>query len=141
MLVFVLVLIPWAAVSAKRIAEVLNSTSWIVDGEFKWKTKERWMVEFKNVCFKYEDSDSEVLFKYPDADEEVISNISFTAKSWETIALIWATGCWKSSIVNLIPRFYDVTSWEVLVDWKNVKEYTQTALRDKIQEFTWWLNM
>ncbi len=121
MLVFVLVLIPWAAVSAKRIAEVLNSESWIIDGKFKWNSKEKWVVEFRNVCFKY-----------PDADEEVISNINFTAKSWETIALIWATGCWKSSIINLIPRFYDVSSWEVLVDGKNVKDYDQKSLRGKI---------
>ena len=121
MLVFVLVLIPWAAVSAKRIAEVLNSESWIIDGKFKWNSKEKGVVEFRNVCFKY-----------PDADEEVISNINFTAKSWETIALIWATGCWKSSIINLIPRFYDVSSWEVLVDGKNVKDYDQKSLREKI---------
>ena len=121
MLVFVLVLIPWAAVSAKRIAEVLNTESWIINWKYNKATKEKWKVEFKNVCFKY-----------PDAEEEVISNITFTANKWETIALIWATGCWKSSIINLIPRFYDVTSWEVLVDWINVKDYSQKALRDKI---------
>ena len=121
MLVFVLVLIPWAAVSAKRIAEVLNTESWIIDWKSNRGCKEKWKVEFKNVCFKY-----------PDAEEEVISNITFTANKWETIALIWATGCWKSSIINLIPRFYDVTSWEVLVDWINVKDYEQKTLRDKI---------
>ena len=121
MLVFVLVLIPWAAVSAKRIAEVLNTESWIIDWKNNRGWKEKWKVEFKNVCFKY-----------PDAEEEVISNITFTANKWETIALIWATGCWKSSIINLIPRFYDVTSWEVLVDWINVKDYEQKTLRDKI---------
>ena len=121
MLVFVLVLIPWAAVSAKRIAEVLNTESWIIDWKNNRGWKEKWKVEFKNVCFKY-----------PDAEEEVISDITFTANKWETIALIWATGCWKSSIINLIPRFYDVTSWEVLVDGINVKDYTQKALRDKI---------
>ena len=121
MLVFVLVLIPWAAVSAKRIAEVLNTESWIIDWKNNRGWKEKWKVEFKNVCFKY-----------PDAEEEVISNITFTVNKWETIALIWATGCWKSSIINLIPRFYDVTSWEVLVDWINVKDYEQKTLRDKI---------
>ena len=121
MLVLVLVLIPWAAVSAKRIAEVLNTESWIIDWENTREWKEKWKVVFKNVSFKY-----------PDAEEEVISNISFTANKWETIALIWATGCWKSSIINLIPRFYDVTSWEVLVDWVNVKKYSQKTLRDKI---------
>ena len=121
MLVFVLVLIPWAAVSAKRIAEVLNTDSLIKDWDYDKDTKIKWKVEFKNVCFKY-----------PDAEEEVVSNISFSAEKWETIALIWSTGCWKSSIINLIPRFYDVTSWEILIDWINVKDYNQKALRDKI---------
>ena len=121
MLVFVLVLIPWAAVSAKRIAEVLNTDSLIKDWDYDKDTKIKWKVEFKNVCFRY-----------PDAEEEVVSDISFTAEQWETIALIWSTGCWKSSIINLIPRFYDVTSWEILIDWINVKDYNQKALRDKI---------
>lgn len=121
MLVFVLVLIPWAAVSAKRIAEVLNTDSLIKDWDYNKDTKIKWKVEFKNVCFRY-----------PDAEEEVVSNISFTAEQWETVALIWSTGCWKSSIINLIPRFYDVTSWEILIDWINVKDYNQKALRDKI---------
>jgi ATP-binding cassette subfamily B protein len=121
MLVFVLVLIPWAAVSAKRIAEVLNTDSLIKDWDYDKDTKIKWKVEFKNVCFRY-----------PDAEEEVVSDISFTAEQWETVALIWSTGCWKSSIINLIPRFYDVTSWEILIDWINVKDYNQKALRDKI---------
>ena len=121
MLVFVLVLIPWAAVSAKRIAEVLNTDSLIKDWDYDKDTKIKWKVEFKHVCFRY-----------PDAEEEVVSDISFTAEQWETIALIWSTGCWKSSIINLIPRFYDVTSWEILIDWINVKDYNQKALRDKI---------
>lgn len=121
MLVFVLVLIPWAAVSAKRIAEVLNTDSLIKDWDYDKDTKIKWKVEFKNVCFKY-----------PDAEEEVVSNISFSAEKWETVALIWSTGCWKSSIINLIPRFYDVTSWEILIDWINVKDYNQKALRNKI---------
>ena len=121
MLVFVLVLIPWAAVSAKRIAEVLNTDSLIKDWDYDKDTKIKWKVEFKHVCFRY-----------PDAEEEVVSNISFTAEQWETVALIWSTGCWKSSIINLIPRFYDVTSWEILIDWINVKDYNQKALRDKI---------
>lgn len=121
MLVFVLVLIPWAAVSAKRIAEVLNTDSLIKDWDYDKDTKIKWKVEFKNVCFRY-----------PDAEEEVVSDISFTAEQWETVALIWSTGCWKSSIINLIPRFYDVTSWEILIDWINVKDYNQKTLRDKI---------
>ncbi len=121
MLVFVLVLIPWAAVSAKRIAEVLNTDSLIKDWDYDKDTKIKWKVEFKHVCFRY-----------PDAEEEVVSDISFTAEQWETVALIWSTGCWKSSIINLIPRFYDVTSWEILIDWINVKDYNQKTLRDKI---------
>ena len=121
MLVFVLVIIPWAIVSAKRVAEVLNCKSWIVDGIFCGPTKETWIVEFKNVSFKY-----------PDAEENVISDITFKVNKGETIALIWSTGCGKSSIINLIPRFYDVSSWEVLVDGINVKDYTQKTLREKI---------
>jgi ATP-binding cassette subfamily B protein len=78
-------------------------------------------IEFKNVSFRY-----------PDAKEYVLHNISFTAKKGETVAFIGATGCGKSTVVNLIPRFYDVTEGEVLVDGANVKKYTQKALRNKI---------
>ena len=121
MLVFVLVILPWALVSAKRIAEVLNTESNIKDWTYDEKTDKKWEVEFKHVNFKY-----------PDAEEYVIKDITFTAKQGETIALIWATGCWKSTIVNLIPRFYDATDWEILVDWVEVKKYKQKVLRDKI---------
>jgi len=121
MLVFVLVILPWALVSARRIAEVLKTESNIKDWNFDKKTEKKWEVEFKHVNFKY-----------PDAEEYVIEDITFTAKEWEVIALIWATWCGKSTIVNLIPRFYDATNWEILIDWVEIKKYKQKTLRDKI---------
>lgn len=121
MLVFVLVILPWALVSARRIAEVLKTESNIKDWNFDKKTEKKWEVEFKHVNFKY-----------PDAEEYVIEDITFTAKEWEVVALIWATWCGKSTIVNLIPRFYDATDWEILVDWVEIKKYKQKTLRDKI---------
>ena len=71
-------------------------------------------------------------FCYPDAEKDVIEDISFTAHKGETIAFIGSTGCGKSTVINMIPRFYDATKGEVLVDGVNVKEYTQKALRNKI---------
>ena len=121
MLVFVLVILPWALVSARRIAEVLKTESNIKDWDFDKKTEKKWEVEFKHVNFKY-----------PDAEEYVIEDITFTAKEWEVVALIWATWCGKSTIVNLIPRFYDATDWEILIDWVEIKKYKQKTLRDKI---------
>ena len=121
MLVFVLVILPWALVSARRIAEVLNTESNIKDWDFDKETEKKWEVEFRHVNFKY-----------PDAEEYVIEDITFTAKQWETVALIWATWCGKSTIVNLIPRFYDATDWEILIDWVEIKKYKQKTLRDKI---------
>ena len=121
MLVFVLVILPWALVSARRIAEVLKTESNIKDWDFDKKTEKEWEVEFKHVNFKY-----------PDAEEYVIEDITFTAKEWEIVALIWATWCGKSTIVNLIPRFYDATDWEILIDWVEIKKYKQKTLRDKI---------
>ena len=121
MLVFVLVILPWALVSARRIAEVLKTESNIKDWNFDKKTEKKWEVEFKHVNFKY-----------PDAEEYVIEDVTFTAKEWEVVALIWATWCWKSTIVNLIPRFYDATDWEILIDWVEIKKYKQKTLRDKI---------
>ena len=122
MLVMIFVLIPRASVSAKRINEVLDMTLSIKDG-----TKENGIdgkkgeVEFRNVSFCY-----------PDAEKDVIEDISFTAHKGETIAFIGSTGCGKSTVINMIPRFYDATKGEVLVDGVNVKEYTQKALRNKI---------
>ena len=121
MLVFVLVILPWALVSARRIAEVLKTESNIKDWDFDKKTEKKWEVEFKHVNFKY-----------PDAEEYVIEDITFTAKEWEIVAIIWATWCWKSTIVNLIPRFYDATDWEILIDWVEIKKYKQKNLRNKI---------
>ena len=122
MLVMIFVLIPRASVSAKRINEVLDMPLSIKDG-----TKENGIdgkkgeVEFRNVSFCY-----------PDAEKDVIEDISFTAHKGETIAFIGSTGCGKSTVINMIPRFYDATKGEVLVDGVNVKEYTQKALRNKI---------
>ncbi len=121
MLVFVLVILPWALVSARRIAEVLKTESNIKDWNFDKKTEKKWEVEFKHVNFKY-----------PDAEEYVIEDITLTAKEWEIVALIWATWCGKSTIVNLIPRFYDATDGEILIDWVEIKKYKQKTLRDKI---------
>lgn len=122
MLVMIFVLLPRASVSAKRINEVLDMPLSIKDG-----TKESGIdgkkgeVEFRNVSFCY-----------PDAEKDVIEDISFTAHKGETIAFIGSTGCGKSTVINMIPRFYDATKGEVLVDGVNVKEYTQKALRNKI---------
>ena len=122
MLVMIFVLIPRASVSAKRINEVLDMPLSIKDG-----TKENGIdgkkgeVEFRNVSFCY-----------PDAEKDVIEDISFTAHKGETIAFIGSTGCGKSTVINMIPRIYDATKGEVLVDGVNVKEYTQKALRNKI---------
>lgn len=122
MLVMIFVLLPRASVSAKRINEVLDMPLSIKDG-----TKENGIdgkkgeVEFRNVSFCY-----------PDAEKDVIEDISFTAHKGETIAFIGSTGCGKSTVINMIPRFYDATKGEVLVDGVNVKEYTQKALRNKI---------
>jgi len=121
MLVFVLVILPWALVSARRIAEVLKTESNIKDWNFDKKTEKKWEVEFKHVNFKY-----------PDAEEYVIEDITFTAKEWEVVALIWATWCGKSTIVNLIPRFYDASDGEILIDWVEIKKYKQKTLRNKI---------
>jgi len=121
MLVFVLVILPWALVSARRIAEVLNTESNIKDWDFDKETEKKWEVEFRHVNFKY-----------PDAAEYVLRDITFTAKQWEIVALIWATWCGKSTIVNLIPRFYDASDGEILVDWVEIKKYKQKTLRDKI---------
>ena len=122
MLVMIFVLLPRASVSAKRINEVLDMPLSIKDG-----TKENGIdgkkgeVEFHNVSFCY-----------PDAEKDVIEDISFTAHKGETIAFIGSTGCGKSTVINMILRFYDATKGEVLVDGVNVKEYTQKALRNKI---------
>ena len=122
MLVMIFVLLPRASVSAKRINEVLDMPLSIKDG-----TKEngadgkKGEVEFRNVSFCY-----------PDAEKDVIENISFTAHKGETIAFIGSTGSGKSTLVNLLPRFYDVTEGEILVDNINVKDYTFEYLNNII---------
>ena len=118
---FIFMMIPRAQISAKRINEVLDEEISVVEGNFNGKTKEIGTVEFKNVSFKY-----------PDADEYVLKDISFKVNKGETIAFIGSTGSGKSTLINLVPRFYDVTEGEVLVDGVNVKEYTTEALNNKL---------
>ena len=113
---------PRASVSAGRINEVLDKKATIKDGKVDHDiTGKKGEVEFKNVTFKY-----------PDAEEEVLENISFNANKGETIAFIGSTGSGKSTLINLVPRFYDATSGEVLVDGVNVKDYTQEYLHSKL---------
>lgn len=121
MLVMIFMIWPRASVAANRITEVLDTDITIKDGSLDGDTKEKGTVEFKNV-----------FFAYPDAAANVVENISFKANKGETIAFIGATGCGKSTVINLIPRFYDVTDGEVLVDGINVKDYKQNELRNKI---------
>lgn len=122
MLVMISVLLPRAMVSARRINEVLDTEPSIEDGIGKDSVQgKEGVVEFRNVSFRY-----------PDAGEEALTDISFTANKGETVAFIGATGCGKSTVVNMVPRFYDATSGEVLVDGVNVKDYTQEDLRNKI---------
>lgn len=121
MLAMIFMIWPRAQVSAGRINEVIDEEVSVIDGKFKGETKEIGTVEFKNVSFKY-----------PDADEYLLKNISFKVKKGETIAFIGSTGSGKSTLINLIPRFYDATAGEVLVDGLNVKEYKLENLNNKI---------
>lgn len=122
MLAMIFMMLPRAQVSAKRINEVLDTEITILDGEIDHDTTNlRGTVEFKNVSFKY-----------PDAEEYLLENISFTAKEGETVAFIGSTGSGKSTLINLVPRFYDVTDGEILVDGVNVKDYKQDFLHQKI---------
>ena len=122
MLVMIFVMLPRVTVSASRVNEVLNTKARIVDGkETQGKPGMKGEIEFRDVSFRY-----------PDADGDAIHHISFTAHHGQTVALIGATGCGKSSIINLIPRLYDATSGQVLVDGVDVRDYTQDALRGKI---------
>ena len=121
MLAMIFMMFPRAEVSAKRINEVLDIDLSIKEGTFNEETKEKGTVEFKNVYFKY-----------PDADEYLLENISFKANKGETVAFIGSTGSGKSTLINLVPRFYDVTDGEVLVDGVNVKEYKFENLHNKL---------
>lgn len=122
MLVMIFVMLPRVTVSAGRVNEVLDTKARIVDGkETQGKPGMKGEIEFRDVSFRY-----------PDADGDTIHHISFTAHHGQTVAIIGATGCGKSSIINLIPRLYDATSGQVLVDGVDVRDYTQDALRSKI---------
>ena len=122
LLVMIFMIWPRASVAAKRIVAVLDTKIRIVEGTKEGNAgKTTGEVEFKNVSFCY-----------PDAAANVIENISFHAKKGQTVAFIGSTGCGKSTVVNLVPRFYDATEGEVLIDGINVKEYKQKELRNKI---------
>lgn len=121
MLAMIFMMVPRAQISARRINEILDEEVSVIDGTFDGNTKETGTIEFKNVSFKY-----------PDADEYLLKNISFKANKGETIAFIGSTGSGKSSLINLIPRFYDATKGEVLIDGVNVKKYRLESLNNKI---------
>ena len=120
LLIMIFMLLPRASVSAKRINEVLDTKPKILDGK-ETAVENLGIVEFKNVSFKY-----------PDAEEYVVRDVSFTARKGETVAFIGSTGSGKSTLINLIPRFYDATDGEILIDGVNVKDYEQKALHNKI---------
>ena len=122
MLTMTMLVLPRAAVSAKRINEVLNTESKIKDGTVTdGKEEEAGRIVFQDVSFRY-----------PDAADDILHHISFTAEPGETVAIIGSTGSGKSTLINLIPRFYDATEGSVIVDGVNVRDYTQESLRDRI---------
>ena len=122
MLAMIFMILPRASVSASRINEVLDTNSSIINGNLKaLRTNEVGTVEFKNVSFKY-----------PNAEEYILNNISFKANCGEVVAFIGSTGSGKSTLVNLVPRFYDATSGEVIIDGVNIKEYDLETLYNKI---------
>lgn len=123
MISMVSMMLPRASVSAGRIEEVLQTECVIKEPtkSLNFKEKEKGIIEFRNVAFKY-----------PNAEADVLSNISFTARPGQTTAIIGSTGSGKTTLINLIPRFYDVSSGEILVDGVNIKEVSQHDLRDKI---------
>ena len=113
---------PRVSVSSKRLLEVLNTKSTIVDGNFDGKnTAVRGKIEFNHVSFKY-----------PDSDNYVLKDISFVANPGETVAVVGSTGCGKSTLIHLIPRFYDVTSGKITIDNIDIKDYTKEGLNSKI---------
>ncbi len=122
MMAMIFMMIPRAEVSAARINEVLETKSTLPNGKLTGEdTTEQGTVEFRNVSFKY-----------PDAEEYLLHNISFKVNQGETIAFIGSTGSGKSTLINLVPRFYDVTEGEILIDGINVKDYEQQALMNKL---------
>ncbi len=121
MLAMMFMMAPRALVSANRINEVLETKELIAEGQGVSTTKESGTVEFKNVSFRY-----------PDGQSDVLSHVSFRAEKGQTVAFIGATGCGKSTIVNLVSRFYDATFGQVLVDGHDVREYKKQELAKKI---------
>ena len=121
MLNLILIMAPRSMVAAKRINEVIDTKTTIKDGVGIAHTEQQGEIEFKNVSFKY-----------PDAADYVLKDITFSAKKGETVAIIGSTGCGKSTLINLIPRFYDATEGKVLVDGENVKDYTLDQLHERI---------
>ncbi len=122
LLVMIFMILPRASVAAGRINEVLDTRPTIQSGtRTQGEPGQAGRVEFRDVSFRY-----------PDAGEDVLEHISFTADAGETVAIIGATGCGKSTLINLIPRFYDATGGQVLVDGADVRDYDQAALRDRI---------
>lgn len=123
MLVVIFIVLPRTIISGNRIAEVLNTVPSILNGTNNGETEICGEIEFKNVSFSYPDSDG---------NEKVLTDINFIVKQGETLAIIGATGSAKTTLINLIPRFYDVTDGEVLVDGINVKDYDEKELRKKV---------
>ncbi len=121
MMLMMLILLPRAQVAAKRINEVLDTPLSISDPENEQPLTEEGTVEFRDVSFRY-----------PDAEKDVFEHISFRAEKGQTVAFIGSTGSGKSTLINLVPRFYDATEGEVLVDGVNVKNIKQSTLRSKI---------
>ena len=121
MMVMIFIMLPRAAVSARRINEVLSTKTRIRDGEKEAPSWGTGQVEFRDVSFQY-----------PQADEYVLKNVSFTANAGETVAFIGSTGSGKSTLINLIPRFYDPTEGAILIDGQDIREYRQEDLHNKI---------
>lgn len=121
MITIIFIILPRATVSARRVAEVLNTENNIADGSFTGETEEKGTVEFKNV-----------FFKYPDAEEYVLEDVSFVANKGDTVAFIGSTGSGKSTLINLVPRFYDATSGQILIDGVDIKDYNLNNLRNKL---------
>lgn len=117
----VVMMLPRAVVSGRRIGEVLKTKTKIVPGDFDGKTEVKGKLEFRNVSFRY-----------PDAEMNVLENINFVANKGETVAFIGSTGSGKSTLVNLIPRFFDATFGQVLIDDVDVKKYSHEALNEKL---------
>ena len=117
----VIILLPRGIISARRIGEVLSQENKIKEGTFDGETKLKGVVEFRNVSFRY-----------PNAEMNVLEDINFIAKKGQTVAFIGSTGSGKSTLVNLIPRFFDATFGEILIDGVNIKDYTKKALNKKL---------